>query len=76
MKILGINISHHMSYCYMDGGVIKKFHNEERSMGIKHFYPTQLNIDKLKGIGHSKNLTFFGGSFFPKKWKLYINEIS
>ena len=58
MKILGINISHHMSYCYMDGGVIKKFHNEERSMGIKHFYPTQLNIDKLKGIKKFENIVF------------------
>ena len=58
MKILGINISHHMSYCLIEDGKIKFFLNEERLNKQKHFGPTLETFNKIEGLNLFKNIEF------------------
>ena len=58
MKILGINISHHMSYCVVEDGKVKSFLNEERLNKQKHFGPTLKSFNKIKGLDLFKDIEF------------------
>ena len=58
MKILGINISHHMSYCVVENGEVKSFLNEERLNKQKHFGPTLETFNKIEGLNLFKNIEF------------------
>ncbi len=58
MKILGINISHHMSYCLIEDGKIKFFLNEERLNKQKHFGPTLKTFNNIKGLDLFKEMEF------------------
>lgn len=58
LKILGINISHNMSYCVIENGKIKSFLNEERLNKQKHFCPTLKTFNNIKGLDLFKNIEF------------------
>ena len=58
MKILGINISHHMSYCFIEDSKIKMFVNEERINKQKRFGPTIKTFNEVKGLNLFKNFSF------------------
>lgn len=58
MRILGINISHHMSYCFIEDSKIKMFVNEERINKQKRFGPTIKTFNEVKGLDLFKNFSF------------------
>ena len=58
MKILGINISHHMSYCVVENGEVKSFLNEERLNKQKHFGPTLKSFKDIEGLNIFKDIEF------------------
>lgn len=58
MKILGINISHHMSYCVVEDGEVKSFLNEERLNKQKHFGPTLKSFKDIEGLNIFKDIEF------------------
>lgn len=41
-KILGVNISHHCSFAYMEDGVLKEYYEEDRFNKIKGFMPPEM----------------------------------
>ena len=73
MKILGINISHHMSYCVVEDGKVKSFLSEERLNKQKHFGPTLKSFNQIKGLDLFKDIEFDVVAF--TSWIGHKNEL-
>ena len=58
MKILGINISHHMSYAFFEEEVLKEYYEEDRFNKIKDFNPISSNLLTFKGVQKFKDIEF------------------
>ena len=58
MKILGVNISHHMSYAFFEEGVLKEYYEEDRFNKIKNFNPFSDNLLTFEGVKKFKDIEF------------------
>ena len=47
-KILGVNISHNVSFAYFENGILKEYYEEDRFNKIKHFEPEQQELGDYK----------------------------
>lgn len=67
MKILGINISHDQSSCLIDDGEVIYFAEDEKLIGVKHFFYSNHDLDNFRN-GTSKVA-------FINKLKSYTNYV-